>query len=262
MLCYEVHIEESGCMQDIPSGSRWKFCPKCGRPTGHAVIQEEPFVVMSGKEERRLLRIKNNGKESAVGVTVRMDQGLPGLEIVGKKRLIIQPGLAESLELSLPPLDRANYNLGCLILESDDAALTNPDIDPWEIWKERKKQEQRSWLSAEISTPASLRPIQEIAIFTEATSERTITMVNDGDAPIDVVHVKTPIGYRLLQGQTGRFVANSRRDFTVCRDWSKVNVPLYSTFECVTAGGTSATVQLRSIAARRGKGRAFRRSWH
>lgn len=246
MICFEVHKEENGCMQDIPSGSRWKFCPKCGRPTGHAVIQEEPFVVMSGQEERRLLRIKNNGNESAVGVTIRLDQGLPGLEIISKKRLIIQPGLAESVEISLPALDRANYNLGCLILESDDAALSNPDLDPWEVWQERKKREQRSWLSAEISTPASLRPLQEIAIFTEATSERTIILINDGDAPVDVVHIRTPIGYKLTQGQSGRIIAKSRREFTLSRDWSKSNVPLYSIFECVTSGGTSATVQLRS----------------
>jgi hypothetical protein len=219
MLCCKIHNHEAGCQQNIPERGNWKYCPACGCSTGHIETPDLSFDVKRGTEEKKVAFLRNTGL-APVTVTLSLDAAVPGVQFAPGQRsvLVVHPRMPEKVEIIIPPLQTRSEALGVLRILSEDAPLQSED-NPWEP---RDPRAIHVTISARIETPANAHPMEEALLFRDGVSKRTITMVNNGHAPVDVLHVTPPNGYRVrFKDETRRIGGrNGTLAFTVERDWS------------------------------------------
>ncbi len=242
-LCYQIHQERSGCEYPIPIREKWRYCPACGRATGHINKPDGSFQVEQNNVATRQVALRNVGV-SAVAVVISLEKLVEGLQFGQQQRrnLVISPGMAENISLQIPSLtDPCSTFLGYLCIESQDGEKHKTD-DPWSTAKARVT---RVPLTANLEIPAIIRAVQEILLFREGISERTLELVNDGTMPGEVVDIRTPPGYAWT-GDLSRISGGMRLSFTIRRDWG-VSVEDYSQCVVTTADDQQLNVILYSF---------------
>lgn len=199
MLCYQLHQQESGCNQEISESGTgaglWKYCPKCGRPTGHIVVDksEGQLDVPMDKAAACEITLRNVGL-TPVNVDLELEAASTGIAFSTRQRrsdLPVIPRMPQQVELVLPPLTQSTTQIGALLIYAKDAALAEGE-DPWQP---RRTRALRLALSAEVDTPAEVSAMEQIALFREGIRERNITLVNSGRTRAEILGMVVPNGY-------------------------------------------------------------------
>src|SRR2546421_8643443 len=86
MLCYEIHKLENGCSQEIPEGAGWKYCPTCGRSTGHIQLQrlDGQLTVPENRPAIRAITLRNEGL-TPVSVSLELEKPIPGVQTASRQ---------------------------------------------------------------------------------------------------------------------------------------------------------------------------------
>src|SRR5947207_99361 len=120
MVCGEIHKQENGCRQEIPAHDRWKFCPTCGRSTGHVQLDKLDGALTAplNTAVTREIQIRNEGL-TAVSVSLDLEAQVPQLRladsVVGRD-LSIVPTIPLKMAIHLPAFDSSRPWLGTLIV--------------------------------------------------------------------------------------------------------------------------------------------------
>ena len=242
MQCTDIHDDGGGCPQTVPDGVTWKFCPSCGRLLGHAQADNSPFTPLPGIAQRVLLRLRCAGI-APVSATVALEAEIAGAHLVGSLARTLRPRQAETLELDLPPLSADTVSLGRLTIQAEDGIADDAD-DPWQPrpWGRTKSVP----LMVRVSRRAALCVAQDVALFSEQTSSRTLDLVNEGDQPLAITEIRLPRGYALDGVQPSRLAPLGNVRVVLRRDWT-VDAPVDTLLQIFTgAGPAAATVRLRS----------------
>src|SRR5579863_3531580 len=88
MRCCELHRQTEGCKQEIGETGGWRFCPTCGRSTGHIALLDAlagQFSVPVGAEVTRSLTLRNEGL-APVRITVDLEPGVEGVRLAPGQR--------------------------------------------------------------------------------------------------------------------------------------------------------------------------------
>ena len=246
--CGQLHKQEEGCLQEVPAAGGWKFCPLCGRPTGHIHVQkmDGQLNVPMQQAQSRFVMIRNEGL-TPVSVTLELEKPLSGVQLAEKqmRSLIVIPRMPQRVELTLPALASTAHTLGTLLIQAQDAALDS-ETDPWQA---RLPRALRLPLTAEVDTPADLRVVEQIALFREGVSARMITIINGGKARADILEVKAPFGYEAaLTAGVSRLGGGERVTCKVTRKWGQTaEDPAH--LQILASGDKTLSVELHSAAS-------------
>jgi hypothetical protein len=220
MRCCELHRQTEGCKQEIAEAGGWRFCPTCGRSTGHIALPDAlagQFSVPLGAEVTRSLTLRNEGL-APVRVNVDLEPGVEGVRLApGQRRELEVPArLPRSVEIAVPALAQDARSLGTLVLRAADAPIERGD-DPW---KERDARVIRLPLAARVEAPARLSSLEEIALFREGVHERLIHLINAGGTRLDIQEILRPDGYdAVIAGDSRRLGPGEQLECRVTRLW-------------------------------------------
>ena len=245
MRCHELHKQPEGCTQEIPAdGVAWRYCPRCGRATGHITYQPPDckLSVPLQAAKRCQIALRNEGL-TPVNVSVQLEAGLEGVRLLSYLTTAsVDTRRPHYIELEVPPLEQSEYRLATLLVEVQDAPR-EVEGDPWDTPPMRPL---RLPLSAEVEAPAELRPIEEIALFREGVAERIVTLENRGGTRAEVADVVPPRGYEVVPLQESNRVAGGERlRYKVRRKWHEAAEP-ESLLVVKTSDGHSYAIELHS----------------
>jgi len=222
MLCRSIHENIYGCDQELSSD--WKFCPVCGCPTGHIQIPGDQLTVdlRHNTQETKTLRLRNSGftpVKAEIGLEPAVDQ----LRFVAdqENRVTIMPGQLFDVKLQIPPIAAQEKSLGYLTLVCWDKYVDECG--------EPTSRRLRIKIVGEVESPGEVTVVEEVAIFRTDLTERDITLLNTGRAPVEVPDVNVPQGYEVTPAsgvipgaQAG---IPGKLTFKVKRRWNVTDVP-------------------------------------
>ncbi len=219
MRCMDIHNESDGCLQDIPGNARdWRYCPQCGRPTGHVLAPDCRFELTQGLEEPRTITLRADGC-TAITASVSLDSTQVRFDPTQLTNLVIDPQRNEQIRMIVAPL-QSSSDLGHLIIQSDDAPL-DPNGDPWgQTCLGRARRPFRVSIRGLIDRQMKIEPMQEVLIFRDGVPERTVELENPSREPLRVEEVGCPAGYRATPLEA-LIPAHSSYSFSVRRVWNE-----------------------------------------
>lgn len=218
MKCHEIHNRISGCEQDIPPGSRWRFCPACGSATG-AIRRFAPLEctveLPPAAGAVRSLTLHNHG-EAALLVSVG-----PSAQVAAGQSLSVSPthlelpaGQRRTISVDIPPTE-VGGPIGWLQVTASDV-IREPGADPWSA---RTDDTLRIPLLGRIAEPARLDSPQQALIFGEKTGSRCWRIANTGSTPIEICEFDCPGGY--VVSPTALVIPpRATAGVTVSREWA------------------------------------------
>lgn len=192
MLCKEIHEQKEGCSQSIPDGAQWKFCPRCGSPTGHLQTPECRLTVPRNRPCSRSVTLRNTGL-SSVRVDVKAESLVEGFRLSNGTRRTqsIPPGAAHTVSMDIPPISQRTQ-VGRLCIEVDDRPSWSGSHGA-DTGNSLRKFEQQ--VLCDIQKPGELRVTQQCLIFHDDVRTREIDVHNVGDTPLDINGIVCPPGY-------------------------------------------------------------------
>lgn len=205
--CYEVHGMTDGCRQDIPLDNPWRYCPLCGRSTGHLQdddsSRKNSIAVPPGEAQTKPITLRNIGL-SPVRVTLELKSKF-ALQLNSKqpKEFILDREMHKQVLIDLPALTQNETNLGTLKISVHDNPL-DQTVDPWD-GQDARVRDVFFTLSAVIQTVAEIHIVEGAAIFHDHVEERRIHLKNSGKSAAKVEDIFPPDGYEVfpeLEGNT------------------------------------------------------------
>ncbi|MCS6862812.1 MAG: hypothetical protein NZT92_21115, partial [Abditibacteriales bacterium] len=178
----------------------YRYCPRCGSPTGHLVRLDGEQNVTQGLavEEGQfcthtLLSFRNEGLNSVTlhATLVLPDGKLPSWATLNAVNAQVQPGQTFHLTATFTPSARAAWEEAgrpplTLRVVHNDA----PRRDPWDA--ESCRAEMHFTVPLSFIAPAQLEADEELLIFSERSLERTLTLVNLGGQDLRLDHFGYP----------------------------------------------------------------------
>ena len=174
----------------------YRYCPRCGSPTGHIVRLDGERNVTQGLSVQEgqfcthtLLSFRNEGLNSiTLHATLALPDGkLPSWATLNAVNVQVQPGQTFHLTATFTPSARDEWEEAgraplALRLVHNDA----PRRDPWDA--ESCRAEMTFTVPLSFIAPAQLEADEEILIFSERSLERTLTLVNLGGQDLRIDH--------------------------------------------------------------------------
>ncbi len=245
MHCRDIHFERTGCQQEIPSNHGWKYCPRCGRATGHLLNPAEGDRIFmpaaATTATNSTLPLRGHG-EMPVRIEVSIENRIETLEVLrGLGRGQASDRYTHDIDLRIGPLNERS-ELGLMIIKAYDRPL-DTDGDPWQ---QRLPRELRLPLIATVSPPLDVKLVPALGIFRSDVSERTFLLCNYGESAANVINVECPPGYEAssvageVPGKTHFTIGEL--EIKVKRNWSQPTNNVFSTLKVVLAAvGTLET---------------------
>src|SRR5579871_1537758 len=106
MLCSELHQQEDRpegrCTQELRESDVWKFCPTCGRITGHLLVEKADGRLNTPLQTpvTRTLTLHNAGW-TPVNVVLDLETSLPGVQLGTRqmRSLVVNPRMGQQVEM-------------------------------------------------------------------------------------------------------------------------------------------------------------------
>ena len=114
----------SVCSQDIPPGSAWKFCPRCGRSTGHLRDLQKAdltFTIPYNKAETREFTLRAAREaETEVNAYLRLESSQAQLTSFANIPAPVSARRPQTITVRVNAI-RQSGDIGNLFVETDDA---------------------------------------------------------------------------------------------------------------------------------------------
>lgn len=178
----------------------YRYCPRCGSPTGHLVRLDGAQNITQGLAVQEgqfcthtLLSFRNEGLNSiTLHATLALPDGkVPSWATLNALNAQVQPGQTFHLTATFTPSARAEWEEAgrpplTLRLVHNDA----PRRDPWDV--ESCRAEMTFTVPLSFIAPAQLEADEELLLFSERSLERTLTLVNLGGQDLRLDHFGYP----------------------------------------------------------------------
>ncbi len=196
MKCGDIH--DSKCeeaLPDTPSNGDevWRFCPRCGRPTGHLIkpLSGGRLIRPHGLAGEGSIPLRIRGY-SSVTVTLDLMDSAEGV-ILSTRKLIVSPTAGGSVVILIPEISPGEHELGTVMFHAYD---TSPPVE--DPFGERPARTLPLQLTGFYPMPAMLAFQEEIALFHEKCEERCVHLMNQGETEAENVRLIIPRGFKLL----------------------------------------------------------------